>query len=64
MPFTRVARETLEGHLRGQLARCRPEEIKRLAFIQKLPEVIAEDANKLGLVYDRIELLSARRVAV
>ncbi len=47
----RVAKETLEGHLRGVLATLTPEEVNedRLKFAAELSKESKEDFNKLGI---------------
>lgn len=55
----RVAKETLEGHLRGVLATLTPEELNedRLAFAEALSKESEEDLNKLGLHIDTLKIL-------
>lgn len=55
----RVAKETLEGHLRGVLATLTPEEINedRLKFSESLTHESAEDLSKLGLQLDSLKIL-------
>jgi len=55
----RVAKETLEGHVRGVLATLTPEEINedRLAFAEALGRESEEDLNKLGLHVDTLKIL-------
>ena len=55
-----VAKETLEGHVRGVLARMTPEEVNedRLKFAQELVEEAGEDFEKLGLVLDTLKVQS------
>jgi flotillin len=50
----RVAKETLEGHLRGVLARLTPEEVNedRLRFAEELALESEHDLNKLGIHLD------------
>jgi flotillin len=52
----RVAKETLEGHLRGVLATLTPEEVNedRLKFADNLAKESQEDFNKLGLHMDTL----------
>lgn len=54
----RVAKETLEGHLRGVLARLTPEEINedRLKFAEALVDEAEEDFAKLGLALDTLKI--------
>ena len=49
-----VAKETLEGHLRGIIANMTPEEVNedRLKFAQELVEEAGEDLHRLGLTLD------------
>ncbi len=54
----RVARETLEGNLRGVLAGLTPEEVNRdkEAFAAKLTEEAGHDLEKIGLVLDTLNI--------
>lgn len=54
----RVARETLEGNLRGILAGLTPEEVNRdkEAFAAKLTEEAGHDLEKIGLVLDTLNI--------
>ncbi len=54
----RVAKETLEGHLRGVLARLTPEEVNedRLKFVQELAEESELDLRKLGIHLDTLKI--------
>ena len=54
----RVARETLEGHLRGVLATLTPEEVNedRLKFADSLTHESEEDFRKLGLQLDTLKI--------
>ena len=54
----RVARETLEGTLRGVLATLTPEEVNenRLKFADTLAEDVEEDFKKLGLMLDTLKI--------
>ena len=54
----RVGKETLEGHLRGVLARLTPEEVNedRLKFAQELTAEADEDFVKLGLDLDVLKI--------
>jgi flotillin len=56
----RVAKETLEGHLRGVLARLTPEEVNedRLKFADTLMDESEEDFDKLGLHLDTLKILN------
>ena len=54
----RVAKETLEGHLRGVLATLTPEEVNedRLKFAGKLFDEAGDDLEKLGLHLDTLKI--------
>jgi flotillin len=54
----RVAKETLEGHLRGVLARLTPEEINedRLKFADELASESEMDLKKLGIHLDTFKI--------
>jgi len=54
----RVAKETLEGHLRGVLATLTPEEVNedRLKFAGALVNEAEEDFDKLGLQLDTLKV--------
>ncbi|RME24548.1 MAG: flotillin family protein [Deltaproteobacteria bacterium] len=54
----RVAKETLEGHLRGVLATLTPEEVNedRLKFASALVDEAEEDFHKLGLQLDVLKI--------
>lgn len=54
----RVAKESLEGHLRGVLARLTPEEVNedRLKFAQTLLDEADDDLHKLGLQLDTLKV--------
>lgn len=54
----RVAKETLEGHLRGVLARLTPEEVNedRLKFGDELSRESETDLNKLGIHVDTLKI--------
>lgn len=54
----RVAKETMEGHLRGVLATLTPEEVNedRLAFGEALTKESEEDLRKLGLHVDMVKI--------
>lgn len=55
----RVAKETLEGHLRGVLARLTPEEVNedRLKFADELSRESELDLSKLGIHLDTLKIL-------
>lgn len=55
-----VAKESLEGHLRGVVARMTPEQVNedRLKFAEELLNEAAEDLNKLGLTLDTLKVQS------
>lgn len=54
----RVAKETLEGHLRGVLATMTPEEVNqdRLKFAGQLSNEVEDDLAKLGLELDTLKI--------
>ncbi len=54
----RVAKESLEGHLRGVLAKLTPEEVNedRLKFAHELLEEADDDLHKLGLQLDTLKI--------
>jgi flotillin len=54
----RVAKETLEGHLRGVLATMTPEEVNedRLKFAKQLEASAGPDLAKLGLTVDTLKI--------
>ncbi len=56
--IARVAKETLEGHLRGVLATMTPEEVNedRLKFATRLTEEAERDLEKLGLHLDTLKV--------
>lgn len=56
--IARVARETLEGHLRGVLATLTPEEVNedRLKFADELSRESETDLVKLGLHLDTLQI--------
>jgi flotillin len=56
----RVAKETLEGNLRGVLATLTPEEVNgdRTRFAQCLLQEADQDLKKLGLVLDTLKIQS------
>jgi flotillin len=53
-----VARETLEGNLRGVLATLTPEEVNedRLKFAESLSQEVEDDLSKLGLHLDILKI--------
>jgi flotillin len=53
-----VAKDTLEGNLRGVIAELTPEEInqKKVIFQQKLVEEAHRDMQRLGLVLDNLQI--------
>jgi flotillin len=55
--IARVAKETLEGHLRGVLATMTPEQVNedRLTFASRLADEAGEDLRKLGLQLDTLK---------
>jgi len=54
----RVAKETLEGTLRGVLAKLTPEEVNenRLKFAEELAADVEDDFKKLGLTLDTLKI--------
>jgi flotillin len=58
LEIQRVGKETLEGHLRGVLARLTPEEVNedRLKFAEELTHEADEDFAKLGLDLDVLKV--------
>ncbi len=56
--IARVAKETLEGHLRGVLATMTPEEVNedRLKFANRLTDEAEQDLQKLGLHLDTLKI--------
>jgi flotillin len=53
-----VARETLEGNVRGVLAQLTPEQVNqdKAAFADKLLEEAEHDMNRMGLVLDTLKI--------
>jgi flotillin len=53
-----IAKETLEGNLRGVLATLTPEEVNenKIKFAQQLMEEADHDLNRLGLVLDTLKI--------
>jgi flotillin len=58
--LTRVARETLEGYLRGVVATLTPEELNedRLRFAERIADDVSRDLTKLGLQLDTLKIQS------
>ncbi|NER26301.1 MAG: flotillin family protein, partial [Symploca sp. SIO1C4] len=58
--ITRVARETLEGNLRGVVANLTPEELNedRLSFAERIAQDVSRDLAKLGLQLDTLKIQS------
>lgn len=56
----RVARETLEGNLRGVVATLTPEQVNedRLRFAERISEDVSRDLVKLGLQLDTLKIQS------
>lgn len=54
----KMARETLEGNLRGVLATLTPEQVNtdKETFAQRLTQEAEHDLNKLGLVLDTLKI--------
>lgn len=57
---SRVAKETLEGNLRGVLARLTPEQVNndRRMFAEELSEEAEHDLSKMGLALDTLKIQS------
>lgn len=55
-----VAKESLEGHLRGVLARMTPEEVNedRLKFADEMLEETGDDLDRLGIMLDAVKVQS------
>lgn len=55
-----VAKESLEGHLRGIIARMTPEEVNedRLKFAEEMLHEVQEDLDRLGLSLDALKVQS------
>lgn len=53
-----IAKETLEGNLRGVLASLTPEQVNedKVAFAHSLLDEASEDLNQLGLVLDTLQI--------
>ncbi|MEO1211102.1 MAG: SPFH domain-containing protein [Cyanobacteria bacterium J06638_20] len=58
--IARVARETLEGNLRGVVATLTPEQVNedRLQFAERIAHDVSRDLNKLGLHLDTLKIQS------
>ena len=56
--IVRVARETLEGNLRGVVATLTPEQLNenRLEFSQRIADDVSRDLKKLGLQLDILKI--------
>lgn len=54
----KIAKETLEGNLRGVLASLTPEQVNedKIAFAKSLLDEAEEDLQKLGLVLDTLQI--------
>jgi len=54
----RIAKDVLEGNLRGVLARLTPEEVNddKIAFAEKLLDEAESDLSRLGLVLDNMKI--------
>lgn len=58
--IVRVARETLEGNLRGVVAMLTPEQINedRLEFAERIAQDVSRDLSKLGMHLDTLKIQS------
>ena len=58
--ISRVARETLEGNLRGVVATLTPEQVNedRLEFAERIAQDVSRDLSKLGLHLDILKIQS------
>jgi len=58
--IARVARETLEGNLRGVVATLTPEQVNedRLEFAERIAQDVSRDLVKLGLQLDTLKIQS------
>ncbi|MEC4894783.1 MAG: flotillin family protein [Oscillatoria sp. PMC 1051.18] len=58
--IARVARETLEGNLRGVVATLTPEQLNedRLRFAERIASDVSRDLSKLGLHLDTLKIQS------
>jgi flotillin len=56
--IARVARETLEGNLRGVVAMLTPEQVNedRLQFAERIAQDVSRDLGKLGLQLDTLKI--------
>jgi flotillin len=56
--ITLIAKETLEGNLRGVLAQLTPEEVNqdKTRFAQSLLEEAEHDLNRIGLILDTLKI--------
>jgi flotillin len=56
----RIAKETLEGNVRGVLAQLTPEEVNedKVRFGQTLLEEAEHDMNRMGLILDNLKILN------
>jgi flotillin len=56
--ITGIAKETLEGNLRGVLAQLTPEEVNqdKTRFAQSLLEEAEHDLNRIGLILDTLKI--------
>ena len=56
--IVRIAKETLEGNLRGVLSQLTPEEVNedKIAFAEKLLDEAEQDLGKLGLSLDTLKI--------
>lgn len=54
----KIARETLEGNLRGVLASLTPEQVNedKMAFVQNLLDEADDDLAQLGLILDNLQI--------
>ncbi|WP_017297032.1 flotillin family protein [Nodosilinea nodulosa] len=54
----KIARETLEGNLRGVLATLTPEEVNedKMAFVRNLLDEADDDLAQLGLILDNLQI--------
>jgi flotillin len=54
----RIAKETLEGNLRGVLAQLTPEQVNedKIKFAQTLIEEAEHDMNRMGLILDTLKI--------
>jgi flotillin len=54
----KIARETLEGNLRGVLASLTPEQVNedKMAFVRNLLEEAEDDLEQLGLILDNLQI--------